>query len=83
VRLFHYVANHVERHVQLDLSAYGFRVSDEIGVRVGASEEPSTAKAAYRGTLGRFGVKLLPDGAQALLTFRLLLGPFALRLLLS
>ena len=49
VRLLRRFAHHVERHVELDLPAPGFRVQDELRVGVGATEEPVSAYAARRG----------------------------------
>jgi len=84
VRLLHRFAHHVEGHVHLDLAAHGLRILHEIGVGVGAPEQPAAAQAAGRGriALGGFLLHLLADRPQALLAFRFLLGALALRLVL-
>ena len=53
MRLLRRFADHVERHVQLDLPAPGFHVQDEFRVGVSAAEEPVSTCAARRGWQAR------------------------------
>ena len=44
--LFHRIANGVNRRVQFDLAAHGFRVLNEIAVGISAAQEKSAAQGA-------------------------------------
>ena len=48
VRPLRRFANHLESHVQFDLSGPGFRVTDELLIGVGSSEQPASSSAERR-----------------------------------